>query len=78
MDTLPRAVEEVYQDAALAATAAALRDELIDMLERTDADTGYMHEGFHPDDPTRYTRAWFAWANSLFSEFVLHWCGEGS
>jgi meiotically up-regulated gene 157 (Mug157) protein len=61
----------------LTSTDPEERDELLDMLERTDADTGYMHEGFHPDDPTRYTRAWFAWANSLFSEFVLHWCGEG-
>ena len=24
------------------------------MLIRTDADTGYMHEGFHPDDPSDF------------------------
>jgi hypothetical protein len=43
---------------------------LLDTLTATDADTGYMHEGFHADDPSRYTRAWFAWANSLFAELV--------
>ena len=43
---------------------------MIAMLESTDADTGYMHEGFHADDPTRFTRKWFAWSNSLFSQLV--------
>lgn len=44
--------------------------ELIDMLVRTDADTGYMHEGFHPDDPSDYSREWFAWSNSLFATLI--------
>lgn len=44
--------------------------ELIDTLEQTDADTGYMHEGFHCDDPANFTRSWFAWSNSLFSQLV--------
>ena len=51
----------------------AERAALVDTLERTDAGTGYMHEGFHVDDPAQFTRPWFAWANSLFSEFVLDW-----
>ncbi|MGN0636469.1 MAG: glycoside hydrolase family 125 protein [Acutalibacteraceae bacterium] len=41
------------------------------MLETSDADTGYMHEGVQVDDPTQFTRPWFAWSNSIFSEFVL-------
>jgi meiotically up-regulated gene 157 (Mug157) protein len=41
-------------------------------LRDTDADTGFMHEAFHKDDSRRYTRSWFAWANTLFGEFVLH------
>ena len=45
--------------------------ELLDLLKTTDADKGFMHEGFHKDDPTKFTRPWFAWSNSLFSEFVL-------
>jgi meiotically up-regulated gene 157 (Mug157) protein len=42
----------------------------LDMLQRTHAGTGFMHESFHKDDPTNYTRKWFAWANTLFGEFV--------
>jgi meiotically up-regulated gene 157 (Mug157) protein len=41
------------------------------MLASTDADTGFMHEAFDQDDPRRFTRAWFAWANSLFGELML-------
>ncbi len=42
----------------------------LDMLQRTHAGTGFMHESFHKDDPTKFTRKWFAWANTLFGEFV--------
>ncbi|MCD9022817.1 glycoside hydrolase family 125 protein [Cohnella silvisoli] len=44
--------------------------EVLKMLMETDADTGYMHEGFNPDNPAEYTRPWFAWANSLFGELI--------
>ncbi|MEI8095987.1 MAG: glycoside hydrolase family 125 protein [Spirochaetales bacterium] len=54
----------------LTAAEPAERDELLALLARTDADTGWLHEGFHADHPERYTRPWFAWANSLFAEFV--------
>lgn len=40
-------------------------------LKATHAGTGFMHESFYKDDPRRYTRSWFAWANTLFGEFVL-------
>jgi len=40
------------------------------MLQKTHAGTGFMHEAFHKEDSTRYTRKWFAWANTLFGEFV--------
>ena len=43
---------------------------LLNTLESIDADTCLMHEGVHKDDPKQFTRAWFAWANSIFSEFV--------
>ena len=42
----------------------------IRMLQRSSANTGYMHESYHKDDPTRFTRAWFAWANTLFGELI--------
>jgi meiotically up-regulated gene 157 (Mug157) protein len=35
-----------------------------------------MHESFDPNDPARYTRSWFAWANSLFAEWVLRLVDE--
>ena len=53
------------------------RDERVALLEtllNTDAGTGLMHESFHKDDPDKFTRPWFAWANSLFAEFVLDLC----
>lgn len=40
-------------------------------LRNTDADTGFMHETFHKDDPAKFTRVWFAWANTLFGELIL-------
>jgi meiotically up-regulated gene 157 (Mug157) protein len=42
----------------------------VQMLQATHAGTGYMHESFHKDDPRQFTRAWFAWANTLFGEFL--------
>lgn len=42
----------------------------LDMLQKTHAGTGFMHESFHKDDPAKFTRKWFAWANTLFGEFV--------
>jgi meiotically up-regulated gene 157 (Mug157) protein len=42
----------------------------LDMLQHSHAGTGFMHEAFHKDDATKYTRSWFAWANTLFGEFV--------
>ena len=44
--------------------------EILRMLISTTAGTSYMHEGFDPDDPQRFTRPWFAWANSLCGEFI--------
>jgi hypothetical protein len=41
------------------------------MLKNTHAATGFMHESFMKDDPSRFTRKWFAWANTLFGELVL-------
>jgi hypothetical protein len=43
---------------------------MLRMLLNTTADTNLMHESFDKDDPTRFTRPWFAWANSLFGELM--------
>lgn len=49
----------------------------IKTLRNTDADTGFMHETFHKDNPVNFTRKWFAWANTLFGELVLKLINEG-
>ena len=41
-------------------------------LKNTHADTGFMHEAFDQDNPKKFTRSWFAWANTLFGELILH------
>ncbi len=62
---------------ALTAQGEAEIRELLSMLQRTDADTGFMHEGFDPDCPESYTRPWFAWANSLFGELIYRLMDKG-
>ncbi len=42
----------------------------IDTLQKTHGGTGFMHESFHKDDPTKFTRKWFAWSNTLFGELL--------
>lgn len=54
------------------------KQEILDMLIHTDAGTGLMHEGFHADCPEKYTRPWFSWANAMFCELVLDYCGFGN
>ena len=41
------------------------------LLKATHAGTGFMHESFNKDNPSDFSRAWFAWANTLFGELVL-------
>ena len=41
------------------------------LLQNSHAGTGFMHESFHKDDASKFSRSWFAWANTLFGEFVL-------
>jgi len=43
----------------------------LDTLRRTHAGTGFIHEAFNQDAPDRFTRPWFAWANTMFGEFIL-------
>lgn len=40
------------------------------MLKGEAAGFGFMHESFFKNDAKRFTRAWFAWANTLFGELL--------
>lgn len=40
------------------------------MLKANHAGTGFMHETFNKDNPADFTRSWFAWANTIFGEFL--------
>lgn len=52
------------------------KKQILAAFLNTDGGTGYMHEGFNADAPEEFTRDWFAWANSMFSEFVLSLTGK--
>ena len=62
---------------ALTSTDDAEIKRCIEILMATDADTGFMHESFDVDDPTHYSRSWFAWVNGLFGELILKLYNEG-
>jgi len=51
--------------------------ECVRMLMNTDAGTGFMHESFHKDNPKNFTRAWFAWQNTLFGELIIKLVNDG-
>ena len=52
-------------------------DENLRMIRDSDAGKGLMHESYDKDDPSQFSRAWFAWANTLFGELVLSLLDEG-
>lgn len=51
------------------------KEKVLAFFEKTHADTYLCHEGFHKDDPFKYTRDWFSWSNSMFVEAVLRYIG---
>ena len=50
--------------------------DCICQLITTDAGTGFMHESFSRHDAADFTRAWFAWQNTLFGELILKLVNE--
>lgn len=54
----------------LTSTSLDEKKEILSMLFNTTAGTYHMHESFEANDPTHFTRAWFAWADSMFCLLV--------
>ena len=50
---------------------------ILRMLINTHAGTGFMHESFDPEAPEKFTRDWFAWANSMFGELIYRLYEDG-
>lgn len=50
-------------------------ESILDMLVASHAGTYYMHESIDADNEYNFSRSWFAWANSIFSELVLKYAG---
>jgi uncharacterized protein len=44
----------------------------LDMLQKTQVGTGFIHESFNKDNAKQFTRSWFAWANTIFGELILN------
>jgi len=45
---------------------------MLTVLQASAAGTGFMHESYNKNNIKNFTRAWFAWANSLFGELIVH------
>ena len=43
---------------------------MIQILKSCAAATGFVHESYNRNDSAIFTRAWFAWANTLFGELI--------
>lgn len=56
---------------ALISDDEAVVRKCVRTLRDTHGGTGFMHESFHKDDPAKFTRSWFAWANGLFGDLIL-------
>jgi hypothetical protein len=56
---------------ALSKSNVAELDQYLLLLESTDNGTSFMHESFHMDDPSIFTRDWFSWADATYLELVV-------
>lgn len=61
---------------ALTSSSAGEIREALRMLKVGSAGSGFIHESYFKDDPKHFTRAWFAWANSLFGELIADLAGQ--
>jgi len=43
----------------------------LELIKKSHADTGFMHESFNINNPSEFSRKWFAWANTMFGELII-------
>ncbi len=60
---------------ALTSTSEGEIRRALQMLQAGSAGSGFIHESYFKDDAKKFTRAWFAWANTLFGELIA-WLAE--
>lgn len=60
---------------ALTSTADIEIQKALHMLKASSAGSGFIHESYFKNDPNTFTRAWFAWANTLFGELIVKLAG---
>ena len=53
---------------AMTATSESEIVHLLGLLRNSTAGTGFMHESYNVNNPNDFSRAWFAWANTVFGE----------
>ena len=61
---------------ALTTEDRAEQEWCLQEILKTDGGTGFMHESFNKDDATKFTRSWFAWANTLLGELIVNMYAE--
>jgi meiotically up-regulated gene 157 (Mug157) protein len=55
---------------ALTSSSPAETRAALAMIKRSSAGTGFIHESYFKDNPAKFTRSWFAWANTLTGELL--------
>jgi uncharacterized protein len=55
---------------ALTSNSSAEVKGAVQTLKTCAASTGFIHESYNRNDSSLFTRAWFAWANTLFGELI--------
>ncbi|KQN20599.1 Tat pathway signal protein [Sphingomonas sp. Leaf33] len=61
---------------ALSAVDDTTVRQCLKWLRDTDGGTGFIHEAVDQDNPAKFTRDWFAWANGLFGELIVKLADE--
>jgi meiotically up-regulated gene 157 (Mug157) protein len=57
--------------AALTATTRATITDAVEMLDQSDTLNGLMHESIDPNDPQKFTRPEFGWANAFWADLLF-------